>query len=233
MNLKETVRSKGFDLIDSPIRNHKPLQLWVKKPLNPVELYYEHITHALDSDQPLTVIEDQALSVDHSNKQSYKFNIGITILENLLASLGLGNLGLNVKISGGRKVTLSYDNSKSLSVPTGELDQFLFESDFKHPNPAFLHNANHDRILVITGALVAKNLKATFESNVDFNADLDVELTEIASGKAEFEFENEKKLVMKSEGNSFFPVAVKANRVDWDKGEFKGTNLVTDNRFFF
>ncbi len=233
MTLKEKVRKRGFDLIDSPIRNHKPLQLWLKKPLNPVELYYEHIAHALEAESELTVIEDQALSVDYSNEQNYKFNVGITILENLLTSLGLGNLGLNVKLSGGKKVSLSYDNSKTLSVPLGNLQQYLSEADFKHPNPVFLHNANHDRILVISGALVAKNLKATFESNVDFSADVDVELTELASGKAEFNFDSKKKLVMTSEGNSFFPVAVKANRIDWDKGEFAGTKLVTDNRFFF
>ena len=44
---------------------------------------------------------------------------------------------------------------------------------------------------------------------------------------------SEKKLVMTSEGNSFFPIAVMAERIDWDKGEFAGTKLVTDNRFFF
>jgi hypothetical protein len=31
----------------------------------------------------------------------------------------------------------------------------------------------------------------------------------------------------------YFPVAVKASRLDFDKGKFKGLQQVTDNRNFF
>ncbi len=144
MNLKKELRQSGYDFIDSPIRNHKPLQLWLQKPNNAIELYYEHISHALISEVNLKIIEDNALTVNYGQKQDYKFNIGITVLEELLNSLGLGNLGLSASFNGGKNVSISYNNSKTLTVASGDISNYLSSADFKYANREFLRNANRD-----------------------------------------------------------------------------------------
>jgi hypothetical protein len=44
---------------------------------------------------------------------------------------------------------------------------------------------------------------------------------------------NDKVLKLVSEGKMPFPIAVKANRLHFDKCHFKGSNLVTDSRSLF
>lgn len=233
MSLIKELRKNGYDQIESPIRNHKPLQLWLKKSSNRIELYSEHISNALSSEITLNTIEDNALSVNYDQKQEYEFSIGIKILEGVLSSLKLGNLGLSAKLGHGKKVTLSYNNSRTLSVPIFEISNFLSTAEFKYPNRDFIRNANRDNIILITGVLTAKDIIATIENEGDVSVGLEAELTEVADGEVDFTRVSENKLQMKSEGNSQFPVAVKANRIDWDKGEFNTLVLVTDNRFFF
>ncbi|HSV87646.1 MAG TPA: hypothetical protein VLH61_03305, partial [Bacteroidales bacterium] len=79
----------------------------------------------------------------------------------------------------------------------------------------------------------AKNLVVEIEPDYNIDANLVVALNKAADGKLDFTMGSQQKLKMVSGGNSFFPVAVKANRVDFDKGVFKGLSLVTDNRNFF
>jgi hypothetical protein len=40
MKLSKFLSEQGYDLIEGPIRNHKPLQLWLKQTFNEAELYY-------------------------------------------------------------------------------------------------------------------------------------------------------------------------------------------------
>lgn len=233
MNLTKTLRNQGYDLIDGPIRNHKLLQLWLKRPFNDVQLYYAHIKHAFVSDVKLKEEENPALNVDSTTKDEYGFNIGISLLEEILSSLGLGSFELSAKIKSGKKVTISYDNSVTKEVPIGDIQDYLTSSDFKHPNKVLLKNANRDNILVISGTLLAKNLVVEIETDFSIDADLVASLNDIADGKLDFSMNSENKLKMVSSGNSYFPIAVKANRIDFDKGHFVNTNLVTDNRKFF
>ena len=48
-NLSKNLREHGYDLLGGPIRSYKLLQLWLKVPANPIELYYAHINHAFES----------------------------------------------------------------------------------------------------------------------------------------------------------------------------------------
>ena len=233
MNLTRTLRDQGYDLIEGPVRNHKLLQLWLKMPFNEVQLYYQHVEHAFSSEVALTEIENPALSVDSTTKNEYGFNIGISLLESILSSLGLGSFELSAKIKSGKKVIVSYDNSVTKEVPVGEIQSFLASCDFKHPNKTLLRNANRDYILIITGTLLAKNLVVEIETDFSLDADLVASLNEIADGKLDFSMNSESKLKMISSGNSYFPVAVKADRIDFDKGHFEDSVLITDNAKLF
>lgn len=233
MNLTKTLRNQGYDLIEGPVRNHKLLQLWLKRPFNDVQLYYNNINHAFVSDVELNKVETPALNVDSTIKDEYGFNIGISLLEEILNSLGLGAFELSEEIKSGKKVTISYDNSITKEVPIGEIQNYLSSSDFKHPNKSLLKNANRRNILIISGTLLAKNLVVEIETDFSIDGELVASLNELADGKLDFSMNSERKLKMVSRGNNYFPVAVKANRIDFDKGHFDNTNLVTDNRRFF
>lgn len=233
MNLTKTLRNSGYDLIEGPVRNHKLLQLWLKRPFNNVQLYYAHINHAFLSEVGLNEVENSALNVNSTTKDEYGFNIGISMLEEILNSLGLGNFELSAEIKSGKKVTISYDNSITKEIPIGEIQSYLASSDFKHPNKTLLKNANRRNILVISGAILAKNLVVEIETDFSVDNNLVASLNELADGKLDFSMNSENKLKMVSSGGNYFPVAVKADRIDFDKGHFDNTNLVTDNRRFF
>ncbi len=233
MKLTKYLRDQGYDLIEGPVRNHKPLQLWLKQIFNKAELYYAEISHAFISDVRLNEIENQALSVNSSIKDDYEFNIGITILENLLKSLGLGTFELSAKIKSGKKVTISYDNSITKEIPVGEIENYLSNADFRYPNPALLKNANRNNILVVTGIVFAKNLVVEIETDFSLDAGLVASLNELADGKLDFAMNSQRKLKMVSSGNSYFPIAVKASRIDFDRDEFNKIKLITDNRNFY
>ena len=233
MKLAKYLRDAGYDLIEGPVRNHKPLQLWLKTNFDEAQLYYKEISHAFSSSVQLTVTEDPALSVDTTKSDEYGFNIGVSLLEEILESLGLGNFEFSAKVKSGKNVTISYDNSVTKVIPLGEITDYLSSADFKHPNPVLLKNANRNNILVITGAIMAQNLVVEIETDFSIDANLVANLNQAADGKLEFTAHSEQKLKMVSSGSSFFPIAVKANRIDFDKGVFKGLALVTDNRNFF
>jgi len=233
MKLTKFLRDQGYDLIEGPVRNHKPLQLWRKQILNVTELYYEKVDQAFKSDIKLDEIENPALNVDSTKKDDYGFNIGITLLEEILKSLGMGLFELSAKIKSGKKVTISYDNSITKEYTIGNLESFLFSADFVHPNPSLLKHANRNNILIVTGIVFAKNLVVSIETDFLLDVALVASLNSLADGKLDFSMSSENKLKMVSSGNSFFPIAVKASRIDFDKSLFKKLTLVTDNRSFF
>jgi hypothetical protein len=233
MNLTKTLRKQGYDLISGPIRNHQLLQLWLKTPFNDVELYYAHLDHAFTSTVALKSIENPSLQIDATIKDTYGFNIGMSLLQELLNSLGLGAFELSLEVASGKKISISYKGAITREVPIGELENYFSNADFKHPNKALLRNANRDQLLLITGVLFAKNLVVDIETDVAIDPDLIVKLTDLVAGELNFSKQGSHSLQMVSSGKSFFPIAVKASRVYFDKGHFEKTYLISDNRLFF
>lgn len=233
MKLTQYLSDQGYDLIEGPIRNHKPLQLWIKKTFSEAELYYATLEHAFKSEEVLTEIENQALTVNTSNTNEYGFNIGITLLEEILSSLGLGDIEIFASVKTGKKVVISYDNSITKEYAIGNIESYLSAADFVHPNPQLLKNANRDNILIITGTVFAKNLIVEIETDFSLDVSLIAKLNNIADGKIDFTMKNNNTLKMISEGSNFFPIAVKASRLKFDRSIFEKLTLVTDDRNIF
>jgi hypothetical protein len=233
MNLTKYLRSQGYDLIDGPVRNHQVLQLWLKRPFNDIELYYNHIDHAFISTFPLNTETSAALEVNASLKNTYKFNLGLTTAQETLKSLGMGEVELGAKLKSGKSVAISFDGSETTKVATGEVENYLSQADFRHPNPILLRNANRDQIILITGVLYASTLVVDIETEREMDTELVKDLVALGSGKVSFSQLAENQMQMISRPGFRFPVAVKANRLDFDKGIFNGSKLVTDNRRFF
>jgi hypothetical protein len=85
-NLQQHLSEAGYDLIDGPIRNHKPLQLWLKQGFNQPELYYTDILHAFNSSIKLRPTKDPSLSISDVHKNEYAFQIGLTLLQSWMQS---------------------------------------------------------------------------------------------------------------------------------------------------
>jgi hypothetical protein len=233
MKLTNFLSGQGYDIIEGPVRNHKPLQLWLKKPFEEAQLYYASIEHAFKSNVLLSEIENPALSVNSEQKDDYGFNIGITLLENILKTLGLGALELSAKIKSGKKVTIGYDNSITKEYTIGNIEDYFFSADFLHPNPSLLKNANRNHILIITGTVFAKNLIVDIETDFALDTSLIAGLNSIAEGKLDFTISNPNKLKMISNAEVYFPIAVKASEIDFDRSRFQKLILVTDNKNVF
>ena len=233
MDLTSSLKKAGYDLIDSPVRNHKLTQLWLKKDFDKIQMYYDQLNYAFVSSVNLPIYTNNALKVTSSKKNEFNFNIGMTILDDILKSIGLSNFDISAEIKSGKNVTISYDNSITKEIEIGALENYLSDFDFLHPNNLLLNNLNQNDVIIITGVLFAKNL--VVEINTDFNisAELKAKLTEIAEGKIDFSNSTQKKIKMNADTGDYYPVAVKASRLDFDHGKFKRHCLITDNRNFF
>jgi 6-pyruvoyl-tetrahydropterin synthase len=233
MNLTKTLRKTGYNLIEGPLRNHILLQLWLEKPSNEVELYYSNIEHAFLNDKQLNEVITPTLDINATIKDEYQFNIGMSLIDDIIKSLGLGTFELSSEIVSGKKVTISYDHAIIKEIPTGEIQKYLSNADFRHPNNALLKNANTNNLLVVSGVILAKNLIVEIETDFSLDIYLILKLNKSVDRKLDFSIVNTKKLKMVSTGKIFFPIAVKAERIIFDKGHFVSTNLLKDNKKLF
>ncbi len=233
MDLTSTLKKVGYDLIDSPIRNHKLTQLWLKKDFDRIQMYYDQLDYAFISKVNLPVYTNNALKVTSTSKNEFNFNIGITVLDGILKSIGLSNFDISAEIKTGKNVIISYDNSITKEIEIGALENYLSDFDFLHPNNLLLRNLNQNDVFIITGVLFAKNLIVEIDTDYKISAELKAKLTEIGEGKIDFSNSTERTIKMTAETGDYYPIAVKANRLDFDHGIFKKHFLITDNRNFF
>jgi hypothetical protein len=233
MSLQKHLKNQGYDLIDGPVRSHKPLQLWLKRPFDEAELYCEHLSYPFSGTEVLNEVQSEALDVNTSKKDEYSFNIGISVLEELLESLGMGDLEVSTKLKKGKKVTISYNNAITKEYPIAELEEYFSNADFNHTNRIFLRNANKNNIIILTGVMFAKNLEVIVETSFDLDAELVANFNEIAKAELRFIMESATTLKMIASTNGYFPIAIKGSRIDFDRGKFKKLKMITDNRDFF
>ena len=231
-SLQKHLNKSGYDLIDGPIRNHKPLQIWNKQPFNPAELYYEDILHAFTSPVKLKLEKDPGLIFDESLKSDYAFNIGLTLLKETLQSIGLPPVALETHFQSGKKISISYKNAQTEAVPMGNLIDFLQRADFVHPNPVLLRAANRNSLLIITGVVTAEQLVVDMETDKKLTNKEILAITKANNNKIDLSITKNNKTRMTA-GHGRFPIAVKAARIDFDKGLFRNIKLLTDGRDLF
>lgn len=58
-------------------------------------------------------------------------------------------------------------------------------------------------------------------------------LNAVVEGKIEFSVSGKSTLKMVSQGTGYFPIAVKAHRLMFNKGQFENVKLISDNQDFF
>ena len=231
-SLQAHLQNAGYDLIDGPIRNHKPLQLWLKDGFNQAELYYESIHHAFASPVKLKTTKDAALAVDDKYKNDYAFQIGLTVVQEMLQSMGMQPIELSAAFQSGKKVSVSFKNTMTEMLPLGGLTDFFSQADFLHPNPILLRHANKNKLLLITGVVTAEQLVVEMDMDLKLNSKMLAGLKKSTKGRIEFSTSRNNTLKMVA-GAARFPIAIKASRLDFDKGRFTGLSLVTDGKDLF
>ncbi|AYQ35314.1 hypothetical protein [Runella sp. SP2] len=232
-DLSKNLEKEGYDLLDGTLREQRLLQIWRKRFNNPIESLASSIHHIFNATTPLGTTTSTALDVVSNASQELKFNIGITVLEDILSKNNLGKLDLGTKISSGKKVDISYSNAFSETVEQLDLENFLAASDFVHPNPGVLKDLNRDNLIVITGVVYAKNLKAIIESESEIDASIDAEVNAIVGGKIGFTRESTTKIVLTAPLGETFPIAIKYHKMRFRDGAFKKLVLVSDSKDWF
>lgn len=230
--LQQRLSQSGYDLIDGPIRNQKPLQIWLKQGFDPAELYYEHVLHAFRSNIKLSLEKDKSLVVDEKLQSNLSFNIGLTLVKGIFQSMGLPPIDLDTVFQSGKKVSISYKNAYSEAVPIGKLIEFFQQADFLHPNPVLLRHANRNRLLIITGIVSAAQLEVEWDTDAKLSSKQLLALNKSAKNKVDFSLTKNNKTRMTA-GVNRMPIAVKAARIDFDKGMFRNVDLITDGRDLF
>jgi hypothetical protein len=180
----------------------------------------------------LPINKDPSLSINDKHKNEYAFQIGITLVQELIQSIGLPALDFTTSINAGKKVSISYKNAFSEAVAIGDLTDFFSKADFIHPNPVLLRHANRNNLIIITGVVTAEQLVAEMETDFKITSKILSALKKSAKDKIDFSTSKNNTLKMVA-GSGRFPIAVKASRIDFDKGRFNGLGLLTDSRDLF
>ncbi len=233
MSLEKKLRGQNYDLIDGAVRSHRELQLWIDKAFDRPNLEKDHISHAFKSDVKLTPSESVALTVNSTDTEAYKFNIGLTALDKILEALGLGGAKISSVIKTGKSVEISYGNSTVVEYGEGYLRDYLAEADFLHPNKPFLNHLDRNNILVLSGIVYAENLVAKIHTDFNVDGSIEAELKTLLNANIKVEASGSSDLTMTAEGLGKMPIAVKAHRLRYRRGKFIDLKLVTDHNNLF
>jgi hypothetical protein len=126
-------------------------------------------------------------------------------------------------------MAVSFSDTSTETVAIADLDDYLHDADICQVNPALMKDLNFNNILVITGVLQAKKLITEVEFNHDITGEIFADVPKVDIGASvNFEFIGKNKIRMTAQTPVSFPVAVRAHRLDYDKGVFKKSVPVTD-----
>ena len=167
MSLSKSLKDQGYDLIDGPTRNHEIKQLWIKDPWDKVEILYDQVDHAFLGTVNLSSKPVNGLDLVYSKKNTFNFNIGMSVAKVILDALGINGLALSIAVKKGKKVDISYSGSVSREIPLGKIQEFFSTADYHHNNPLLLKNLNSNNVIFISGVLSAKNLRIEIENDLD------------------------------------------------------------------
>lgn len=233
MSLKKTLQKNNYDLLEGPKRNQNLLQVWIKKDTDRIALYDSSISKVFEQPFPEAAIETPALSVTSNDKEEFDFNAGMGFVKNALIQLKIADADIDSQIKSGKSVTVSYNNSYTKEVSQLDIERYLSKINANTFIPSLQKELNRDNLIVITGVIFAKNLNFTIDSNHAIDAAVEANLNKIGKGKISFKQTGQNQITLTAGAEKEFPIAVKAYRMRFAKGQLKGLKLVTDNRNFF
>jgi hypothetical protein len=154
------------------------------------------------------------------------------VVQEWMQATGLPAIDFSQAIGSGTSVSISFEQTMAEMVPIGDLTAFFSNADFLHPNPVLLRHANRNNILVITGIVTAAHLVAEINSTEKITTKAINALKKQSDNSIGFSLNKQNTLKMVA-GKGRFPIAVKASRIDFDKGRFNGLGMVSDGRDWF
>ena len=210
------------------LRNHKLLQVWSIRGNDSLQLYADELDDIFENKDRINSnpVPSLVLPIDSTSSNVYNFNLGINVVNRLLKGLKLGKLKAVSDSKKERKVNISFDQSESLIIPQFEIDKYLDKADVKEDS--VMKHLNKNKLILISGLIRAKKIIVEIETTTESANDLEAEINEGIGGNIRFNVSSEKKIKMEHEGD-YFPIAVKAHRIDFDKNIFSKTILVTDS----
>jgi hypothetical protein len=233
MSLKKTLQKQNYDLIDGPIRNHELLQIWTKRKTDRSTLYSRSLGHLFELPFEPPVLENESLSINSEEKEEFDFSAGIGFVENALLQFQIPDARLDQHIKGGKFLTVSYNQAVTREIEMHLIEKFLAKIDGTSLIHSLAKELELDNLIVITGLVLARELKVAIESDRLIDSGLEASLNQLAEGKVKFTRTSDKKMILTADTGSAYPIAVKAFRIRFKKNKFQKLVLATDNRDFF
>jgi hypothetical protein len=235
-DLVSSLRKEGYDYIDGAARNQKILSVWDKRDLKPISIFEATVADFYSSPYVMAApVPAAALFVNYSKTKSYKVDLGIDVLKDLLKEANLGELGVKFKIEGSKTMEISWEKATTVDYTDAQVMKYFGTAGGKLVNPTaeIIEQANFDHLILITGVLYARNFQVHIKTTTKIDAGLAAEIEKIANGKMSVNTDNAKELVAKSDLAIEIPIAVKAVRLFFANGKYKRLAPITGNRWFF
>jgi len=230
MNLTQLLKKQGYDYIDGPVKDFKLFQLWMKKPTQAIELYFDDIHDLLKSDNSIKVIESISQSVNSNLKKQYDLSLGLTKLGNLFKVFSGKNVDLQNHISSAKNLVVSYDQAFMRESPLGDLETFIHNTEISEneSNKYLLKRVNKDQVFLISGIIYAKHLKVGIETDATINNEIVNKISAESKEGVSFNKTSNNKIDFSVDSEEPIPIAIKAHRLKFKNNKFQWASLVTD-----
>lgn len=226
MILANKLRKQGYDLLLGQTRQHQLGQIWKKPVLDKISLYANSSGELFSPEFEYSPEKKEVLVAEMLSENTFGIGVGISMVKGL--DKILGNIDLHLKST--RQISLGYDDAEMMEVPSSIIEKYFYKSKLNDAVPSILEAMNKNQLIFISGIIVAKGLKIHIKKDIAAGIELPQELIKV-NVKIAGQTANE--LVLTTKTQDYIPLAVKAHRLDFDKGIFSKATLLTDlgNRF--
>ncbi len=116
-----------------------------------------------------------ASSINGQRTSSMKLNIGLSILNGLIAGLGGGKIGASAGFTNAKKITFEFNNVTFDSVAPTQVSKWLRDGEVDVDSPLIeQYVLGNGSLYVVTERLRTSELTTSFEANDGVNASIDV-----------------------------------------------------------
>ncbi len=175
-NSNQYLRDVGYNVVSLPRDFLPPLSLIGMQggstdELGPLNLLLDHPTGVL----PGVTSDQTAANINGKSTSSLSLNLGLSILQGLLAGLGGGTLGASAGFTNARTLTFEFNNVVFDSVEPLVVSNYLSGGDVDAKSPLLKQYVTGDGSLyVVTERLKSDQITVSFETSSGVNASVNV-----------------------------------------------------------
>jgi hypothetical protein len=177
----------GYSVVSLPSSDIKPGQTLLRTGKKDLTRLGDLATIMNMGSNPLPIPSMDNLAptgVSGQQSSSVKFDIGVSILGNILKALAGTSLDVSLGFKNTKSVTFAYLDVLEDHIALDQLDQYLSTADIKPGQNTVRDAFIHDNIFVLTSTIKSQKITVTAQGDTGVSAKVDVPVIQnIASGK--------------------------------------------------